>query len=93
LSYDTMNSKTENSTAPRQPRRLPKGPLIIILLVLASMAWAYWLTRSAPRPPPEFPPLRQLPLESLQQQAPRADPAEAQEREQPSLQAVPRQSD
>lgn len=77
-----MNLKAENSAAPRQPRRFPKGPLIVILLVLASMAWAYWLTRSAPRPPPEFPPLRQLPLESLQQQEPRADPTEAQVREQ-----------
>lgn len=70
-----MNTKSGESTPSRQTRRLPKGPLILIVLVLASMAWAYWLTRSAPRPPPEFPPLRELPLDSLNEQAPRPDPA------------------
>jgi len=80
--HETMNTKPDDSS-PSQPKpRLPKGPLIIILLVLASLAWAYWLTRSAPRPPPELPPLRQLPLDSLQQQDPRLDPAAGQAREQ-----------
>jgi hypothetical protein len=49
------------------------------LVVLASLVWAYWLTRSAPRPPPEFPPLRELPLK----QDPSPDPATDPAREQP----------
>lgn len=69
-----MNMKPDDASSPRQSPRLPKGPLIIILLVLASLAWVYWLTRSTPRPPPEIPPLRELPFESPQQDA-RPDPA------------------
>ncbi|HWR75928.1 MAG TPA: hypothetical protein VN283_01800 [Thiobacillus sp.] len=63
-------------------RRLPKGPLIIILLVLATLAWVYWLTRMPPRPPPELPPVRQLPMDFSHPQDPRPDPAEGQAREQ-----------
>ena len=59
----TMSTRPGDSRSPRATRRPPKGPLIIILLVLASMVWVYWLTRSTPRPPPELPPLRQLPLD------------------------------
>jgi hypothetical protein len=70
-----MNPKTGNSDKPQPAKRLPKGPLILIALVLASMAWAYWLTRSTPRPPPEIPPLRELPLDSLQQPESRQEPA------------------
>ena len=77
-----MNTKSDDPSKSQPTRRLPKGPLIIILLVLASLAWAYWLTRSAPRPPPEFPPLRQLPLDSLKQPDARPDPAAGQAREQ-----------
>ena len=74
-----MNTKPDDASKSQPTRRLPKGPLIIILLVLASLAWAYWLTRSAPRPPPEFPPLRELPLK----QDPSPDPATDPAREQP----------
>ena len=70
-----MNTKPDASSSSRQPPRLPKGPLIIIVLVLASLAWVYWLTRSTPRPPPEIPPLRQLPFESNPEQEPRPDPS------------------
>lgn len=70
-----MNPKTGTSDKPQPTKRLPKGPLILIALVLASMAWAYWLTRSTPRPPPEIPPLRELPLDSLQQPESRPEPA------------------
>jgi hypothetical protein len=68
-----MHTSPGDSRRP-PPTRFPKGPLIVILLVLASMAWVYWLTRATPRPPPELPPLRQLPLESLHEQE-RPDPA------------------
>jgi len=77
-----MNTKPEHSSSSQPPRRLPKGPLIIILVVLASLAWAFWLTRSSPRPPPEFPPLRELPFDSVQQQDARPDPGAGQAREQ-----------
>jgi hypothetical protein len=77
-----MNPKPDDSSPSQPTPRLPKGPLIIILVVLASLVWAYWLTRSAPRPPPELPPLRELPLDSLQKQDPRPDPATGQAREQ-----------
>lgn len=70
-----MNPKTGTSDKPQPTKRLPKGPLILIALVLASIAWAYWLTRSTPRPPPEIPPLRELPLDSLQQPESRQEPA------------------
>ena len=73
-----MNTSPDKST-PRPTRRLPKGPLIVIVLVLASLAWVLWLTRATPRPPPELPPLRQLPMDT-QQQDPRPDSAEAQAR-------------
>ena len=77
-----MNTKPEDASSSQPKRGLPKGPLIIILVVLASLAWAYWLTRSSPRPPPEFPPLRELPFDSLQQQDARPDPAADQARDQ-----------
>jgi hypothetical protein len=70
-----MNAKPGNPIESRPTKRFPRGPLILIVLVLASVAWAYWLTRSTPRPPPEIPPLRQLPLDSLQQQESRQEPA------------------
>lgn len=73
-----MNTKPDDSSPSHPPPRLPKGPLIIIVLVLATLVWVYWLTRSTPRPPPEFPPLRELPMDSLHQQ----DPAAGQAREQ-----------
>jgi len=78
-----MNTKPDDSSPSQPTPRLPKGPLIIILVVLASLVWAYWLTRSAPRPPPELPPLRELPLDSLQQPEPHPDPAAGQARQQP----------
>jgi hypothetical protein len=78
-----MNTNPDDPS-PSQPKpRLPKGPLIIIVLVLATLVWVYWLTRSTPRPPPEFPPVRQLPMDSLKSQDARPDPAEGQAREQP----------
>jgi len=76
-----MNMKTDDSSPSRPPPRLPKGPLIIIVLVLATLVWVYWLTRSTPRPPPQLPPLRELPMDSLHQQDPRPDPAAGQARE------------
>jgi hypothetical protein len=39
------------------------------------MVWVYWLSRTPPRPPPELPPLRQLPLDSLHEQDQGPDPA------------------
>lgn len=72
-----MNTRSGDSPPSPPSRRPPKGPLIVIALVLASLAWAFWLTRSTPRPPPELPPLRQLPLDSAPQ-----DPAEGQTRQQ-----------
>jgi hypothetical protein len=77
-----MNTKPEDSSSSKPTRRLPKGPLIIILVVLASLAGAFLLTRSSPRPPPEFPPLRELPFDSPQQQDARPEPAADQAREQ-----------
>lgn len=74
-----MSTTPDGTPSDRPTRRPPKGPLIIILLVLATMAWVYWLTRSTPRPPPELPPVRQLPLDSLQD--PRPDPEAGQARE------------
>lgn len=71
-----MPTHPGDSRRPPSTRRFPKGPLIVILLVLASMVWVYWLTRATPRPPPELPPLRQLPLESV------PDPAKDPMREQ-----------
>ena len=76
-----MSTNPGDSRPPQPPRRPPKGPLIIILLVLASMAGVYWLTRATPRPPPELPPLRELPLDSLHEQDQRPDPAKDQVRE------------
>lgn len=77
-----MNRKPDNPSPSAPRRRLPKGPLIVIVLVLASMAWVYWLTSSTPmRPRPEFPPVRKLPLESDHPQQPGAQPATGQARE------------
>lgn len=70
-----MSTSPGDSPPSQPPRRLPKGPLLVILLVLASMVWVYWLTRATPRPPPELPPLRQLPLDSPDEQDQRPDPA------------------
>jgi hypothetical protein len=76
-----MNTKPDDAPPSKPTRRLPKGPLIIILLVLASLAWVYWLTRTTPRPPPEFPPLRQLPMDFSHPQDPDKVPAEGRARE------------
>ena len=77
-----MNTKPDDASPSTPRRRLPKGPLIIIVLVLASMAWVYWLTSTTPmRPRPEFPPVRKLPLDSDHPQEPVADPAKGQARE------------
>lgn len=57
-----MNTNQDDASNARTPRRLPKGPLIVIALVIATMLWVVWLTRSTPRPPPELPPVRDLPL-------------------------------
>ena len=74
-----MNMKPDAPPLSRPKRRPPKGPLIIILLVLASVVWVYWLTHTTPmRPRPEFPPLRQLPMDSAQPQDSRPDRAEGQ---------------
>lgn len=70
-----MRRNPGDSPHPPPPRRIPKRPLVVILLVLACMVWVYWLTRATPRPPPELPPLRQLPLESQHEQDQRPDPA------------------
>jgi hypothetical protein len=78
-----MNTNPDDPSLSQPKPRLPKGPLIIIVLVLATLVWVYWLTRSTPRPPPEFPPVRQLPMDSLKSQDARPDPAEGQAREQP----------
>jgi hypothetical protein len=78
-----MNMKPDDSPLSRPKRRPPKGPLIIILLVLASLAWVYWLTSTTPmRPRPEFPPVRKLPMDSDHSQDSRPDRAEGQAREQ-----------
>lgn len=72
-----MNTRP-GSASPSQPtRRFPKGPLIVIALILASMVGVYWLTRATPRPPPELPPLRELPIDAGEQQAPAAAPGAA----------------
>jgi hypothetical protein len=77
-----MNTKPDDVSPSTPRRRLPKGPLIIILLVLASLAWVYWLTSTTPmRPRPEFPPVRKLPLDSDHPQVPDADPAKGQAHE------------
>ncbi|MDP1644079.1 MAG: hypothetical protein Q8L71_01080 [Thiobacillus sp.] len=77
-----MNMEPDDSPPSPPTRRPPKGPLIIILLVLASLVWVYWLTRTTPlRPPPELPPVRQLPMDSHHPQDPRPDPADGQARE------------
>ena len=57
-----MNTNPDDAPPSRPPRRLPRGPLTIIALVIATMLWVYWLTRATPRPPPELPPVRELPL-------------------------------
>lgn len=57
-----MNKNRDDAPSARTPRRLPKGPMILIALVIATMLWVVWLTRSTPRPPPELPPVRELPL-------------------------------
>ena len=76
-----MNSTRGDTPEPK--RRLPKGPLIIILLVLLSVLWVYWLSRTTPpRPLPEIPPLQQLPLD-LQPEPERKDGAAGEAREQP----------
>ena len=69
-----MNTNRDDATSARTPRRLPKGPLILIALVIATMLWVYWLTRATPRPPPELPPVRELPL-PLEGLDPPAQPA------------------
>lgn len=79
-----MSTRPGDDASPKPERRLPKGPLIIILVVLATVAWVYWLTRSVPpRPAPELPPLRQLPLDSADPQESRPNPAEGQSSQQP----------
>jgi hypothetical protein len=78
-----MNTKPDDSSLSRPKRRPPKGPLIIIVLVLASLAWVYWLTSTTPmRPRPEFPPVRKLPLDSERPQDSRPDRPADQAREQ-----------
>lgn len=78
-----MNTKPDDPSLSQPKPRLPKGPIIIIVLVLATLVWVYWLTRSTPRPPPEFPPVRELPMDSFKSQDARPDPAEGPAREQP----------
>lgn len=59
-----MNTTPKDPSSARPPRRFPKAPLIIILVVLASMAGVAWLITQPPRPAPKLPPLRELPLQS-----------------------------
>lgn len=62
-----MNTPPNERSSERPPRRLPKAPLIVILVVLASMAGVAWLVSQPPRPAPKLPPLRELPLQSTDQ--------------------------
>ena len=68
-----MTSTTDSPDAPK--RRLPKGPLLIIALVLATLAGVLWLVNQPPQPAPKLPPLRQVPLEAPE--GPRNLPDEA----------------
>lgn len=77
-----MNTEPDDLPPSQPTRRFPKGPLIIILLVLATLAWVFWLTRTTPlRTTPEFPSVRQLPLDSDLPQESGADRADGQARE------------
>lgn len=74
---------TTPGNTPEPKRRLPKGPLLIILLVLLSVLWVYWLSRTTPpRPLPEIPPLQQLPLD-FQPEPERQDAAAGEAPERP----------
>jgi hypothetical protein len=68
-----MTTTPGNSPSPK--RGLPKGPLILIVLVLATLLGVLWLVRQPPQPAPKLPPLRQVPLEAPE--PPRSSPGYA----------------
>lgn len=57
-------TSTPDSPSNAPKGRLPKGPLLLIVLVLATLVWVLWLVRQPPQPAPNLPPLRQVPLEA-----------------------------
>lgn len=60
-----------NGRARRGP---PRGPLIIILVVVAVVgALALWVSLTPPKPLPEIPPHKQIPAEWHHPQDPRPD--------------------
>lgn len=67
-----MASTSDSPDAPK--RRMPKGPLLLIVLVLGTLAGVLWLVNQPPQPAPKLPPLRQLPLEAPE--APRNVPGD-----------------
>lgn len=55
-------------------RRLPRGPLLIILAALLLVAWALWQVRQPSRPLPEVPPSKAIPADLPHPQDPRLQP-------------------
>ncbi len=67
------SDRTEDPSGGRPPHPA-RGPVIIILVILAVLTWMFWLMRSPPRPLPEVPPHRVLPQDVPHPQDPRTQP-------------------
>ncbi|MEW5893531.1 MAG: hypothetical protein AB1697_10350 [Pseudomonadota bacterium] len=58
-----------------QRRRIPRGPVLLILAILLMLGWLAWLVRQPPRPLPEVPPHKAIPPDLPHPQDPRLRPA------------------